>query len=159
MEGVSTLRRYYCQLLFLKNRFKVGSDWPFQFSWRDIYSGTDYSVSDVSHELAAVMYNIGALHSRLGVGEDRQDSDGMKMAVAHFQCSAWAFHTLPDQFPQVMAFKSQLCLPSPGPGVHPGEELAGLQEAWHSDQGVRAGGGVLQAGPQAAGDEWGQGDE
>ena len=66
MEGVSTLRRYYCQLLFLKNRFKVGSDWPFQFSWRDIYSGTDYSVSDVSHELAAVMYNIGALHSRLG---------------------------------------------------------------------------------------------
>ena len=117
MEGVSTLRRYYCQLLFLKNRFKVGSDWPFQFSWRDIYSGTDYSVSDVSHELAAVMYNIGALHSRLGVGEDRQDSDGMKMAVAHFQCAAWAFHTLPDQFPQdsdlsseLMAFKSQLCL-------------------------------------------------
>jgi hypothetical protein len=77
---------------------------PFQFSWRHIYSGTDYSVSDVSHELAAVMYNIKALHSRLGVGEDRQDSDGMKM------CAAWAFHTLPDQFPQVMAFKSQLCL-------------------------------------------------
>ena len=119
MEGVSTLKRYYCQLLFLKSRFKIGSDGPFQFSWRDIYSGTDYSVSDVMHELAAVMYNIGALHSRLGVGEDRQDSDGMKMAVAHFQCSAWAFHTLPDQFPQdsdsdlsseVMAFKSGLCL-------------------------------------------------
>ena len=76
-------------------------------------------MSDVMHELAAVMYNIGALHSRLGLGEERQHSDGIKMAVAHFQCSAWAFHTLPDQFPQdpdsdlsseVMAFKSQLYL-------------------------------------------------
>ena len=96
VEGVSTLKRYYCQLLFLKSRFKIGSDGPFQFSWRDIYSGTDYSVNDLSHELAAILYNIGALHSRLGVGVDRQDSDGMKMAVAHFQCSAWAFHTLPE---------------------------------------------------------------
>ena len=25
----------------------------------------------------------------------------MKMAVAHFQCAAWAFHTLPDVYPQV----------------------------------------------------------
>ena len=25
----------------------------------------------------------------------------MKMAVAHFQCAAWAFHTLPDLYPQV----------------------------------------------------------
>ena len=71
MEGVSTLNRYYCQLLFLKSRFKIGSDGPFQFSWRDIYSGTEYSMSDVGPELAAVMYKIGALHSRLGVGEDR----------------------------------------------------------------------------------------
>ena len=43
----------------------------------------------------------------------------MKMAVAHFQCAAWAFHALPDKFPQesdsdlsseVLAFKSGLCL-------------------------------------------------
>ena len=25
----------------------------------------------------------------------------MKMAVAHFQCAAWAFHTLPDLYAQV----------------------------------------------------------
>ena len=119
MEGVSTIKRYYCQLLFLKSRFKLGSEGPFQFSWREIYSGSDYSSSDITHELAAVLYNIGSLHSRLGVTEERQDSDGMKMAVAHFQCAAWAFHSLPDKFPQdaesdlsseVLAFKSQLCL-------------------------------------------------
>ena len=80
MEGVSTLKRYYCQLLFLKSRFKIGSDGPFQFSWQKNYSGTEYSVSDVMHELAAVMYNIGALHSRLGLGEERQHCDGIKMA-------------------------------------------------------------------------------
>jgi hypothetical protein len=119
VEGVSTLKRYYCQLLHLKEKLKVGSDGPFQFNWRNIYSDTDYSVSDVGHELAATMYNIGALHSRLGVGEDRQDSDGMNKAAAHFQSAAWVFHTIPDQLPQDSvsdlsnedkAFKSKLCL-------------------------------------------------
>ena len=119
VDGVSTLKKYYCQLLFLKSRFKIGSEGPFKFSWRDVYSNTEYSTSDLSHELASVLYNIGALHSRLGLAEDRQDSEGMKMAVTHFQCAAWAFHTLPDQFPQdaesdlsseLLAFKSQLCL-------------------------------------------------
>ena len=78
-----------------------------------------YSVSDMNHELASVLYNIGALHSRLGAQEERQESDGMKMAVAHFQCAAWAFHSLPDKYPQdsdsdlsseVLAFESGLCL-------------------------------------------------
>ena len=102
--------------------------------WRDVYSGSKYSTTDIQHELAAVLYNIGALHTRLGVrnpvylrkhishvqvGEDRQESDGMKMAVAHFQCAAWAFHSLPDLHPQeadsdlaseLLAFKSGLCL-------------------------------------------------
>ena len=59
-------------------------------------------------------------------------------------CAAWAFHTLPDQFPQVMAFKSQLCL---------AQAQECILEKSLLDQGVRAGGGVLQAGPQAAGDE------
>jgi hypothetical protein len=102
VDGVAVLKRYFCQLGFLKSRFKVGPDGPFQFSWRDIYSGTDFAVTDISYELAAVLYNVGALHSRLGCAEQRQDSDGMKMAVAHFQCAAWAFHTLPDRFPQVL---------------------------------------------------------
>ena len=120
VEGVAAAKKYYCQLLFLRNRFKLGgSESPFQFKWRDLYSGSKYTETDLNHELACVLYNIGALHTRLGVLEERQDSDGMKMAVAHFQCAAWAFHALPDKFPQdsdsdlsseVLAFKSGLCL-------------------------------------------------
>ena len=49
----------------------------------------------------------GALHTRLGCVESRDESEGMKMAVAHFQCAAWAFHSLPDMFPQVSVSKSQ----------------------------------------------------
>ena len=75
VEGAATAKKYYCQLLFLKNRFKIGSDSPFQFSWKDIYSNVKYSTSDINHELASVLYNIGALHSRLGSEEDRQARD------------------------------------------------------------------------------------
>ena len=100
VEGVAAAKKYYCQLLFLKNRFKLGSDSPFQFKWRDLFTGSKYTETDMNHELACVLYNIGALHTRLGVQEERQDSDGMKMAVAHFQCAAWAFHALPDIHPQ-----------------------------------------------------------
>ena len=75
VEGAATAKKYYCQLLFLKNRFKIGSDSPFQFSWKDIYSNVKYSTSDINHELASVLYNIGALHSRLGSEEDRQERD------------------------------------------------------------------------------------
>ena len=59
--------------------------WAFPVQLAKIYSGTEYSVSDVMHELAAVMYNIGALHSRLGLGEERQHSDGIKMAGRKYQ--------------------------------------------------------------------------
>jgi len=110
IDGVATLKKYYCQLNFLKSRFKIGSDGPFQFSWRDIYGGSEYSYTEFSFELAAVLYNIGALHTRLGCQEERGDSDGMKMAVAHFQCAAWAFHSLPDLHSQALDsdFNSEL---------------------------------------------------
>ena len=101
VEGVAVAKKYYCQLLFLKNRFKLGSEGPFQFSWNDIYFKSSYSSSDITHELSSVLYNIGSIHSSLGAAEQRQESEGMKMAVAHFQCAAWALHTLPDMYPQV----------------------------------------------------------
>ena len=50
----------------------------------------------------------GALHTRLGCAESREESEGMKMAVAHFQCAAWAFHSLPDMYPQVMISQIRL---------------------------------------------------
>ncbi|GIY93433.1 tyrosine-protein phosphatase non-receptor type 23 [Caerostris extrusa] len=46
------------------------------------------------------MYNIGALHSKLGTMDSRCNAEGMKIACTHFQCSAWAFQHLRDTYPQ-----------------------------------------------------------
>ena len=71
---------------------------PFQFSWYDVYSGTIYQIEDIDFEMASVLFNIGALHTHLGAAESRTTSESMKVACTHFQCAAWAFHTLPDRY-------------------------------------------------------------
>lgn len=50
-----------------------------------------FSIPEIQFELMAVLYNIGALHSKLGAEESRTSQEGMKMACTHFQCAAWAF--------------------------------------------------------------------
>ncbi len=119
---MNALKKYYCQLHFLQNRFKIksgGGEGPFAFPWYDVYSGSLFTFSDLHYEMASVLYNIGALHSQLGWREDRSTSEGMKMACTHFQCAAWAFHTLPDRYvtdtgtdlsPEILAFLSQVSL-------------------------------------------------
>ena len=47
--------------------------------------------ADMQYELAAVLYNIGSYHTRVGSGENRSTPEGMKIACTHFQCAAWAF--------------------------------------------------------------------
>ena len=119
--GVTEIKRYYSQLHLLQNRFKIesGDKGPFNFSWSDAYAGNSYTLPDFDYELAAVLYNLGALHSILGATEKRDSSESMKVACTHFQCAAWAFHTLPDRYPKVytpdispelMAVMSQICL-------------------------------------------------
>lgn len=53
-----------------------------------------FSIPEIQFELMAVLYNIGALHSKLGAEESRTTQEGMKMACAHFQCAAWALQVL-----------------------------------------------------------------
>ena len=121
VTGVTDIKRYYSQLHLLQNRFKIesGDKGPFNFSWNDPYSGTLYTLPDFDYELASVLYNLGSLHSTLGAAEKRDTSESMKVACTHFQCAAWAFHTLPDKYPKVytpdispdlMAVMSQICL-------------------------------------------------
>lgn len=66
----------------------------------DLYTEMAYSTTDIKHELACILYNIGALHTVLGAMDNRQTSDGMKMSCSHFQCAAWAFQQLNERFPQ-----------------------------------------------------------
>ncbi|XP_022238599.1 tyrosine-protein phosphatase non-receptor type 23-like [Limulus polyphemus] len=100
--GCSTLKRYYSQLLSLQNRFPMAEDGPASvpFVWSDIFSGLVFSITDIKYEQACILYNIGALHSELGAMDSRHNAEGMKIACTHFQCAAWAFQHLRDNFPQ-----------------------------------------------------------
>lgn len=55
---------------------------------------------DINYELACILFNIGALHSQLGAIDSRSSPDGMKMACTHFQCAAWAFQTIRENYSQ-----------------------------------------------------------
>ncbi|CAG0895584.1 unnamed protein product [Darwinula stevensoni] len=95
-NGCSTLKRYYCQLHFIKNRFPWSpSDHKLlHFTWQDIATGIQVSVPDIDFEIACVLYNIGSLHTQLGAADSRTSSEGMKISCTHFQCAAWAFEKL-----------------------------------------------------------------
>ncbi|KAJ1520087.1 hypothetical protein ONE63_004309 [Megalurothrips usitatus] len=121
VSGVANLKRYYCQLHFLMSRFPMSKDGTaaVQFSWRDRYIGPSFSVPDIRYEVSSILYNIGALHTQLGMSDTRTTEDGMKMACTHFQCAAWAFQHLKDTYPpsteadlapDIMQFAYHLCL-------------------------------------------------
>lgn len=67
-----------------------------------------YSTNDIKHEAACILFNIGALHTVLGAMDKRQTADGMKMSCSHFQCAAWAFHQLNENYPQ--SRETDLCI-------------------------------------------------
>jgi len=109
-SGCALLKRYYSQLHFLQNRFtfdESGRDEVF-FTWSDLYTGMAYSTNDIKHEVACILFNIGALHTNLGAMDKRQTADGMKMSCSHFQCAAWAFHQLNENYPQ--SRETDLCI-------------------------------------------------
>ncbi|KAL4217444.1 Tyrosine-protein phosphatase non-receptor type 23 [Mactra antiquata] len=98
--GCSTLKKYYSQLQFLQGRFPMleGGEASIPFTWEEVYSGREMTLSDIKFEQACVLYNIGALHSVLGAMDTRQSADGMKVSCTHFQCASWAFEYLRDHF-------------------------------------------------------------
>lgn len=78
------------------------------FCRNDLYTGMAYSTNDIKHEVACILFNIGALHTNLGAMDKRQTADGMKMSCSHFQCAAWAFHQLNENYPQ--SRETDLCI-------------------------------------------------
>uniref|UniRef100_V5H838 Putative tyrosine-protein phosphatase non-receptor type 23 n=2 Tax=Ixodes ricinus TaxID=34613 RepID=V5H838_IXORI len=100
--GCSTLKRYYSQLLCLQTRFPMTDEGPacVPFMWTDIYSGMVFNIMDIKYEEASIMYNVGALHSQLGTLQNRDNSEGMKIACTHFQCAAWALQQVRGLYPQ-----------------------------------------------------------
>ncbi|XP_017769323.1 PREDICTED: tyrosine-protein phosphatase non-receptor type 23 [Nicrophorus vespilloides] len=98
------LKKYYCQLHFLKSRFPMEENQvaAAYFSWKDDYTKMASSVQDINFELMSILINIGSLHSKLGAEDSRNTPEGMKMACTHFQCAAWAFQTVRDNYSRLI---------------------------------------------------------
>lgn len=58
------------------------------------------TLADIRFEMVCILYNIGALHSKLGAAETRTTPDSMKAACTHFQTAVWAFQHLKEHYPQ-----------------------------------------------------------
>ncbi|XP_055701901.1 tyrosine-protein phosphatase non-receptor type 23 isoform X2 [Phlebotomus papatasi] len=103
MDGCSTIKRYYCQLHSLVHRFMshTGDQISLTFAWKELYSGTATTFTDINHEMAAILYNAGALHTQLGAADARTNEEGMKLVCTHFQCAAWIFGHLRDNYKNV----------------------------------------------------------
>ncbi|XP_058056485.1 tyrosine-protein phosphatase non-receptor type 23 [Anopheles bellator] len=123
IEGTATIRRYYCQLHSIQNRFLLGglseSQQILSFHWKDMYSGATVTKANLKFEMAAVLHNFAALHTQLGGAESRSDPEGMKKACTHFQCAAWAYGHVKDGYAallqgdlssELLAFMQALCL-------------------------------------------------
>uniref|UniRef100_UPI00358EEE9B tyrosine-protein phosphatase non-receptor type 23-like n=1 Tax=Myxine glutinosa TaxID=7769 RepID=UPI00358EEE9B len=97
-EGCSVLRKYFGQLHFLQSRvpMEAGQSAAVAVTWLDTVSGKLVTHEDVKYEQAAVLYNLGALHSLLGAIDSRTTEEGMKVSCTHFQCAAGAFTFLLD---------------------------------------------------------------
>lgn len=88
------MKRYYAQLSIVNNKFHYTSrSCDLVFNWIDSYTKSNVT-GDIQLELDSILYNIGALNSKLGASGQRKDSDGIKWACTHFQCAAWMFKKL-----------------------------------------------------------------
>ncbi|XP_043647782.1 tyrosine-protein phosphatase non-receptor type 23 [Drosophila teissieri] len=120
-DGAPVMKRYYCQLHALQNRFPQLADRGiFTFTWKDLYHSAVHEVTDLRFERAAVLFNIAASHTQSGASVTRGDVDGMKMACTHFQAAAWAYGELRERYANVnsggdfmttelLVFQQQVC--------------------------------------------------
>ncbi|CAF0735791.1 unnamed protein product [Adineta steineri] len=109
--GVQILKRYYCQLQLLANRFPMlpDTECSVRFTWEDAFQREDNTYSDIRFEEACILYNIGAMYSKLGAHESRKSHESMKDACTYFRYSAACFEKLRDQYtPYSLDFSSDI---------------------------------------------------
>lgn len=117
--GYNVIKRYYCQLHSLQNRFPIENDRNMvNFVWRDIYSNNTIQSTDIRHDMAVVLYNYGAIHTQLGASTARSSEEEMKLVCTLFQRAAWAFETVRekyqiattgDMYPEILIFMQNIC--------------------------------------------------
>nr|XP_043613755.1 vacuolar-sorting protein BRO1-like [Erigeron canadensis] len=85
---------YFKSLTAVQSRFFFSSDrnTHVTFTWYDAFKTRNKaSQQDIHFEKAAVLFNLGAVYSQLGLGFDRSTVDGRRDAVQAFVASAGVF--------------------------------------------------------------------
>ncbi|KAK9750380.1 hypothetical protein RND81_02G192200 [Saponaria officinalis] len=95
------LIKYFKCLSLIEPRFPISADKDhinsLQFTWYDAFKPRNKSAQVNIHlEKAAVLFNLGAVYSQLGLGFDRTTVEGRKSAVHNFAMAAGVFAYLRD---------------------------------------------------------------
>ncbi|XP_076947296.1 vacuolar-sorting protein BRO1-like [Bidens hawaiensis] len=92
---------YFRALTAVESRFPISSDKDHvnavTFTWYDAFKSKQKAVQQNIHlEKAAVLFNLGAVYSQIGLGFDRMSVEGRRQAVQAFIAAAGAFAYLRD---------------------------------------------------------------
>ncbi|KAL3510657.1 hypothetical protein ACH5RR_030058 [Cinchona calisaya] len=95
------LQKYYRALCAVESRFPISPDkdhiHTVSFTWFDAFKNKQKASQQNIHlEKAAVLFNLGAVHSQMGLSFDRSGVDGRKQASHAFIAAAGAFAFLRD---------------------------------------------------------------
>ncbi|XP_021727113.1 vacuolar-sorting protein BRO1-like [Chenopodium quinoa] len=96
-----TLLKYFKCLCLMETRFPISPDKDhinsLQFTWFDAFKTKNKSSQINLHlEKAAVLFNLGAVYSQIGLSVDRSTVEGRKQAVHNFVTAAGVFAYLRD---------------------------------------------------------------
>ncbi|CAI9096083.1 OLC1v1032154C1 [Oldenlandia corymbosa var. corymbosa] len=95
------LQKYFRALCAVESRFPISPDkehiHAISFTWFDAFKNKQKASQQNIHlEKAAVMFNLGAVHSQMGLSFDRSGVEGRKQASHAFIAAAGAFAYLRD---------------------------------------------------------------
>lgn len=94
------LQRYFRALCVMESRFPISSEKDhinsISFTWFDAFKGKKATQQNLHYEKACIIFNLGAIHSQLGLAADRSTPNGIKQACNCFQAAAGAFAYLRD---------------------------------------------------------------
>eukprot|EP00201_Polytomella_parva_P010941 CAMPEP_0175050800 /NCGR_PEP_ID=MMETSP0052_2-20121109/7451_1 /TAXON_ID=51329 ORGANISM="Polytomella parva, Strain SAG 63-3" /NCGR_SAMPLE_ID=MMETSP0052_2 /ASSEMBLY_ACC=CAM_ASM_000194 /LENGTH=1080 /DNA_ID=CAMNT_0016315025 /DNA_START=96 /DNA_END=3335 /DNA_ORIENTATION=- len=92
------LAKYYRCLCAIETRFVIGKERgqaQLPFTWYEAFRpNKKVSQINIYFEKSAILFNIAATASQIGLTQDRQSSDGLQIACRLFQEAAGAFHLL-----------------------------------------------------------------
>lgn len=84
-NSLKALKKYYCQLVSMINRFK---DCGAEFSWKDSF-GRGSMDGNLDFEINNIIYNIAAIHNELGAKITRNNETSSKEACLNFSSAIW----------------------------------------------------------------------